>query len=252
MSDSPALSYNVRWVTRTFSSRAKVEALLGPEHSAGSISSHDYDAALSFFPGFHNYYGIILSTATLAAVYVFRKPSWSRLRFWGVATGTSFGSLALGNALTLKSHFDFVRSLNNPAGFAEAMERIQKQSGLQQPHGPVIQRKYNIEEGLHGNVEQHQDLVSTEPEPLQQQTAPVQQGRSSSKWDQIRASNAAASPSSTWDALRQKQQKSQPQKPQNDTPRRNENASDDQTIDQAQFDALLDKERNVGSQNFRE
>lgn len=58
MSDAPALSYNVRWVTRTFSSRAKVERLLGPEHSAGSISSHDYDAALSFFPGFHNYYGV--------------------------------------------------------------------------------------------------------------------------------------------------------------------------------------------------
>lgn len=109
---------------------------------------------------------IILSTATLAAVYVFRKPSWSRLRFWGVATGTSFGSLALGNALTLKSHFDFVRSLNNPAGFAEAMERIQKQSGLQQPHGPVIQRKYNIEEGLHGNVEQHQGPCDLPHQPF--------------------------------------------------------------------------------------
>lgn len=96
------------------------------------------------------------------------------------------------------------------------------------------------------------DLVSPEPEPLQQQMEPSQQGRSSSKWDQIRASNTVASRSSTWDTLRQKHEKPQTQKPQNDSPRRNENASDGQTLDQAQFDALLDKERNLGSQNPRE
>jgi hypothetical protein len=191
------------------------------------------------------------------------------MRFWGIASGTAFGSLALGNAFTLKSHFDFVRSLNNPAGFAGAIDRLQKQSGIQLPRSLVIQRKYAIEEGLHGDMEQNQglcsilrqplhlnrfclDAASPEPEPLQQPMTPIQQGRSPSKWDQIRASNNAASPSSTWDTLRQKHEKPQTQKSQNDSPRRNENALDGQTLDQAQFDALLEKERDLGSQNPRE
>lgn len=58
MSNSPAFNYNVRWMTRTFTSRAQVEALLGPEEASGAISSHDYQAAISFFPGFHRYYGV--------------------------------------------------------------------------------------------------------------------------------------------------------------------------------------------------
>lgn len=168
-------------MTRTFNSRARVESLLGPELAAGNISSHDYEAAINFLPGFHRYYGVgipalyrkqhlpsftlqlLLSTAALSAIYVFRKPSWSQMRTLGIATGGAFGSLALGNALTLKSHFDFVRSLNNPGGFARAIEHIQQQSAVPQPAGPVITRKYDIEEGLHGNTDENQGNISSLP-----------------------------------------------------------------------------------------
>jgi len=52
------LSYNVRWMTKTFNSRSAVESLLGPQRAAGVVSSHDYDAAMSFLPGFHRFYGV--------------------------------------------------------------------------------------------------------------------------------------------------------------------------------------------------
>ncbi len=78
------------------------------------------------------------------------------MRTLAIASGGTFGSLALGNGLTLKTHFDFVRSLDNPRGFARAIEHIEKQSGISMPTGPVITRKYTIEEGLHGNTDEPQ------------------------------------------------------------------------------------------------
>jgi hypothetical protein len=73
-----------------------------------------------------------------------------------IAGGNAIGSLALGNTLTLKSHYDFVRSLNNLEGFSMALEHIQKKTGPPPSHGPVgpiITRVYNVEDGLHGNIE---------------------------------------------------------------------------------------------------
>lgn len=52
------LRYNVRWMADTFDSRSAVESLLGPQRAAGNISFHDYDAAMSFLPGYHRLYGV--------------------------------------------------------------------------------------------------------------------------------------------------------------------------------------------------
>ncbi|KXN89940.1 hypothetical protein AN958_04944 [Leucoagaricus sp. SymC.cos] len=264
MSDPPStppqstapFSYNVRWMTNTFNTRARVESLLGPEQAAGNVSTHDYNAAINFLPGFHRYYGV----PALSAVYVLRRPSWSQLRTLGLAAGSAFGSLAVGNALTLKSHYDFVRSLNNPGGFARAVDRIQKQSGRPPPSSPVIQRKYNVEEELHGNIEDRQELATPEPvaEPLSQsphtqpQTSSAET-RPSRRWDQIRAANAATTSSSSWDALRQKHEKPRIQNSGTATSSKIPNEQvDDRTAEQAEFDALLEKERNIGTQNMRE
>jgi len=179
------------------------------------------------------------------------------MRILGIATGSAFGSLALGNGLTLNSHFNFVRSLNNPGGFARAIEHIEKQSGRPLPAGPVITRKYDIEEGLHGNTDAPQVLLP--PEPVAERTPQLPQpdtseepARPSSKWDQIRA-NAATSTSSSWDALRQKHEKSRLQKPNTvPTNQNTDREQDDRAAEQAQFDALLERERKLGSQNVRE
>ncbi len=51
-------NYNVRWMIRTFNTRAKVESLLGPEQATGNVSTHDYEAAINFLPGFHRYFSV--------------------------------------------------------------------------------------------------------------------------------------------------------------------------------------------------
>lgn len=202
------------------------------------------------------------------------------MRLLGIATGSAFGSLAMGNGLTLKTHFDFVRSLDNPGGFAKAIAHIEKRSGTPLPTGPVIARKYNIEEGLHGNTDEPQGYrsfplalltcfglnphfsVLFPPEPVverppQSQSPPPHAPDQSpvrplSKWDQIRT-NATPSTSSSWDALRQKHEKSQLQQSRTAPTNQNtERQPDDRASEQAQFDALLERERKLSSQNGRE
>lgn len=65
------LNYNVRWMARTFNTRAKVESILGPELAEGNISSHDYEAAIKFLPGFHRYYGVSILTPNNKSSSVF-------------------------------------------------------------------------------------------------------------------------------------------------------------------------------------
>ncbi|KAJ3568795.1 hypothetical protein NP233_g5470 [Leucocoprinus birnbaumii] len=256
---SGTLNYNVRWMTNSFSNRSKVESLLGPEHSAGNISRHDYDAAINFLPGFHRFYALFLSSAAMSAVYILKKPSWSRLRTLGVAGGIGIGSIAVGNGLTLKSHLDFVRSLDNPGGFSRALDRIQKQSNLALPSSPVIVHRYKIEEELHGNTVDHQEFVQPEitAEPVTQSTIQTpsasSETRPKSQWDQIRAANAAKTTSSSWDALRQRHEKPRVQNSGTCTGQAtNDQQVDDRAAEQAKFDALLEKERNLSSQDLRE
>lgn len=90
---------------------------------------------------------------------------------------------------------------------------------------------------------------SQSPQPHTPDQPPV---RPLSKWDQIR-NNAAPSTSSSWDALRQKHEKSQLQ--QSSTAPTNQNTEqqqDDRAVEQAKFDALLERERKLSSQNGRE
>jgi hypothetical protein len=72
----------------------------------------------------------------------------------------------------------------------------------------------------------------------------------SSRWDQIRVANAAKTASSSWDAVRQKHEKRRV----SGSPTSDQNASgpmDDRAAEQANFDALLEKERSLGSQDLR-
>jgi len=62
------MEYNPVWIDRTFKSRQLTEYLLAPEREAGLLTTHDYDAALSFFPNFHRHYNV-RSRTTLYQYY---------------------------------------------------------------------------------------------------------------------------------------------------------------------------------------
>jgi len=67
-----------------------------------------------------------------------------------------------------------------------------------------------------------------------------------SKWDQIRAANSRTSTHSSWDALRQKHERARlPPSPPSGSETFERTRGGDRAAEQAEFDELLDKERNM-------
>lgn len=60
-----------------------------------------------------------------------------------------------------------------------------------------------------------------------------------SRWDEIRGANTGQSRTSTWDAIRQKHERNQTVKSQT------EDRGDDRSYEQAKFDEMLERERNL-------
>ena len=77
------------------------------------------------------------------AVFFVRGPTarWTSRRALTAFT-LGFTGYTLGNATMLKAHYDYVRSLENPAGFSKAMENVQARLGGLAPPGIIIERAY--------------------------------------------------------------------------------------------------------------
>lgn len=58
------------------------------------------------------------------------------------AFSTGFFGFTVGKFMALNSHYNFVRSLENPGGFDRAMENIKGKLDTHVPEGPIIQRNY--------------------------------------------------------------------------------------------------------------
>jgi len=237
-----ALKYNVRWMENTFGSRSVTEALLSPERESGNITPNDYEAATNFLPGFHRHYRFIGGFAGVPLIYTLRKPSWSNARTYLFLTSASFAGFAIGHVLSLSAHFNFVRSIEYPVGFSQAMDNIQRNLGGFVPHGPVIVRK-----GEKWAVDHDPEAPALDLDPVATRTLPGDTPTSPptkppSKWDQIRAANTRGASNSSWDALRQNHERARMDNP-NEDPKNP--GGDDRAAEQAKFDALLEKERNI-------
>ncbi|KAF8912752.1 hypothetical protein CPB84DRAFT_1759401 [Gymnopilus junonius] len=194
------LSYNVTWSTRVFSSRAATESLLAPEHEDGNLTTNDYNASLHFLPGYHRYYpivGVLIATAPLAL----RTRKWSSRRaltaFTLGFTGHLFGKLTVLNA-----HYNYVRSLENPAGFSKAMQNIQAKLGGPVPQGFIIERAYEP------SPDDQNETISSDSLSTNQQTNQPLNQSPLTKWDQIRKMNDNTAKNSSWDSIRQKHERS--------------------------------------------
>lgn len=56
------------------------------------------------------------------------------------AINGGIGGFLLGKFARLSSHYDYVQSLDNPAGFKQAMENVQRRTGTRVPEGFIIER----------------------------------------------------------------------------------------------------------------
>ncbi|KAG6888677.1 hypothetical protein C0995_006667 [Termitomyces sp. Mi166 len=244
MSDhSKPLAYNIRWAARTFTDRPTTEALLAPEREAGNVSSNDYEAAAQFSAGSHRkFYPLIGAFLALPITLALRRPSWSPLRTYAfLAASTLIGNFG-GQAMTVSAHFNFIRSLENPSGFAQALENIQKNSGSAVPPGLIIRA---VGSGSKWAI----DTDPIETSPTLSSIPDIQKPSINppSKWDQIRAANARPSTNSSWDALRQSHERtrvpSMTSAP--DSIAFQRSRDEDRAAEQAKFDEMLERERNI-------
>lgn len=53
-----------------------------------------------------------------------------------------FAGFTLGKFVLLNAHYEYVRSLENPAGFDRAMQNIKNRLGTHVPEGFIIERIY--------------------------------------------------------------------------------------------------------------
>ncbi|KAF8976448.1 hypothetical protein BDQ17DRAFT_1441108 [Cyathus striatus] len=215
---------------RIFHSRAATQSLLTPQ--LGNLDIQDYEAAMKFLPGAHRYYGTIGTGMGVTLAYAFRRRRWNNLR---IGLFVLFGSVVgngLGQFAHLAAHLNFVQSIQNLTGFEFALSNIRKETGIPFSRGPVILR-YSVQN-------QSDDASAEDASYLPVAT---QQQKQVSKWDELRAINEHATKRSSWDTLRQQHER-------NHTGEKPEDHNDcfkmekDRTTEQAEFDALLDKERN--------
>ncbi|KAG6820115.1 hypothetical protein H0H93_005262 [Arthromyces matolae] len=239
------LNYNVRWAQSTFSNRAVTESLLAPERDVGNVSSNDYEAALQFnSSSSRHYYRHIGGLIGVPATIAFRKPSWSHIRTFAFLATATMGGILAGEIMNITAHYKFVRSLENPSGFAQAIENIQNNAAMPVRPGPTIIRN-GPEWTLDTNTNSDSDPSPIETSPSSPSTSDIQQLSVKSKWDQIRAANTRASTNSSWDALRQSHERSRlpPSDPDFDVSRRTRDQ--ERAVEQAKFDEMLERERNI-------
>ncbi|KAL4253211.1 hypothetical protein ABKN59_004725 [Abortiporus biennis] len=246
----------IQWLDSAFPSRGQAEQLLKPDLESGLITQHDFNMAVTFFPGPQRYmptvFGTIFSGSLLAGIF-----------------GTFYG-----NFRRAKMHYRFVTSLTNPEGFNQALENVNRRLGNVEPLGwslPGIRDAENekgpegvgkegaardIDGSPSGAVERWDEngsqalpptpVIVGQTQQTSQQVAPQSRPTSAkpaSKWDEIRASNNGAKTSS-WDALRQGHERNTlPEGVSIQSPTLN--TDDERAREQARFDALLEAERRL-------
>ncbi|KDR85086.1 hypothetical protein GALMADRAFT_52070, partial [Galerina marginata CBS 339.88] len=201
------LAYNVAWMDRVFRSRATAEALLSPERDVGTLTQHDYDVSLQFLPDYHRYYPILGCIAATGLLLLRRPKSNTRS---AIATFTyGFTGYTLGKVSMLNAHYNYVRSLENPAGFGKAMENVQAKLGGLVPPSFIIERAY---EPSPDDPNQIPDTESRIILPTPSDSAATNTDQTSaqptlSRWDQIRKINNQTAHNSSWDIIRQRHER---------------------------------------------
>jgi len=249
------LPYYFKWMENTFTSHKTIETLLAPERDAGNLSQHDYSLAMRFLPWQHYLqYQYPLAWVGSSTAYMVRRPHWSSYRTVSFTVLAGVVGYNIGLFIKMNNHARFVQAMDNPAGFAHALDNVQTRFGFKMD-GP---RLYIIHSGptLDDSDKDHQvlpasEMLSNSSEPVPDSPSTPETAKHQSTWDQIRAANSHTARSSSWDVLRQSHERARVQQRGDIAdiiPDTNVTGdASDRAIEQARFDALLEKER-----NFRE
>ncbi|KAF7307141.1 hypothetical protein MIND_00507500 [Mycena indigotica] len=252
------INYDPKWMDRTFSSRRKIETLLGPELGT-NITRRDYELLMHTLPGLHytDFLGIPIGVGVwLAAGNRRTKFAWKAGAFVAGAA-----SMVAGEVLRLYTHTKIFKRIENKHGFSRAMDNVKLKVGFS-PGLVSFTGKFSEDEAEQAFAA---DPVNLEPDaPIDSppraipslSPSPSPQQPAYSRWDEIRA-NRNKEGNKAWENIRkgrradgssiQNQSESPPETPSSSnsqpvlTPFRDE----DRAAAQAAFDALVDRERNM-------
>ncbi|KAJ7631230.1 hypothetical protein FB45DRAFT_917898 [Roridomyces roridus] len=243
--------YNVRWMENTFRNRKTSESLLTPELENGNLNRSDYERIMKALPGAHYSELMGFGTSAVGAVLYshFKPPPKIHVGLIGYLVGET-----LGKGLRVWTHRRCFLGIENVHGFTRAMDNIKRKVGYS-PGLISITRPLSSYDAEETPFQKEFDTpyggdVAPVSAAVKPQTQPA---AARSRWDEIRAARQTDGPTKSWDYVRQGRRPDgtpmRKQKPTSETQNGESWSSpyEDRAVAQANFDAMLEKERRMST-----
>ncbi|CAE7208162.1 unnamed protein product [Rhizoctonia solani] len=198
----------------------------------------------------------LIGGALVASVWgkFIRRPSLTPGRLFALSSFAAFTGASLGTGFQVRALLQTVNSLEDPPRFKKAIAEM--------THELVARRRAASQEGARFEVKtpqngEHTQLAagwdSGKFQQSRAQSTPVAPDTtpSTDRWAQLRAQKAPVQPT-TWDTIRQSHERDKPEEKQDDNFAPESDSDKDRRKAQAEFDALLERERGFGKENTRE
>ncbi|KAI6005286.1 hypothetical protein F5J12DRAFT_835947 [Pisolithus orientalis] len=255
------MSYPLDWLTSTFRSRERTVELFQPELENNVLAQHDFDLAVRFLPGSHSNWPMLYGSgaAGATALYGYRvtRPPWGQRKTFIFGGAAYVVGMMYGGFRRFVAHRQFAEALEDPEGFVLALSHIHKKLGGDGNIGFTLRR---IQQKKIDTTADTGDYPQGSETGFENRTRsdPVGNNNPNSstafknRWDEIRAANARnISQQSTWDAIRQRQERSRIPVP-SAYDGQSTDKPDDRATAQARFEAMLEAERRRGQDRDRE
>ncbi|CAE6338641.1 hypothetical protein AG1IA_04457 [Rhizoctonia solani AG-1 IA] len=184
-----------------------------------------------------------------------RRPPLTAGRLFGLSSFAAFTGASLGTGLQVRALIQTVNSLEDPNRFKKAVAEMsqellaRRQAALKQTQGTRLGAN-SPQDGEHTKLADGWDTVNPQRLGAQPIPATTESTTGHDRWSQLRAQKTPAQPA-TWENIRQSQERSKSDE-QNDHGIPESDVEKDRRKAQAEFDALLERERSFGQDNARE
>ncbi|CAE6524275.1 unnamed protein product [Rhizoctonia solani] len=200
----------------------------------------------------------LISGAMIASVWgrFMRRPPLTAGRLFALSTFAAFTGASIGTGFQVRALVQTVNSLEDPNRFKRAVTEMTqemvarrqaawKQAQTARPEGNKSQ------DGEHTQLADGWDAGKLQQSTTQSTPAALESAPGTDRWAQLRAQKTPAQPT-TWDNIRQSHERNKPGDKQGDNGTPEGGAEEDRRKAQAEFDALLERERSIGQDNARE
>ncbi|KAH7345220.1 hypothetical protein B0J17DRAFT_638863 [Rhizoctonia solani] len=200
----------------------------------------------------------LIGGALVASVWgkFLRRPPLTPGRLFGLSTFAAFTGASLGTGFQVRALVQTVNSLEDPPRFKRAVAEMtqelvaRRQAALRQAQGARLEASPS-QDGEHTKLADGWDAGKFQQSRAQPTLAVSDATPSADRWSQLRAQKTPAQPT-TWDNIRQSHERSKPEDKQSDNGVPESDVEKDRRKAQAEFDALLERERGFGQDNTRE